>query len=238
MDTRLIPWDFFVIVIFLGTVIPWRGAVRVRRLLRQPAIGAAERLSVYLSTIAFQWIIAGLVARRAFSRGLSRIDLGLTLSNPWRTVWIAVIFTILLCANQFASIRRVAQLAPGERGSVFSVAERIMPQTNTETIVFVALACTAGVAEEFLYRGFLIAVFVRLFADSTLSVWIAALLSSALFGIGHLYQGKRGIITTFIVGILFSAIRIWSGSLVPAMVAHAAVDLVAGLGVAKFVEAM
>jgi membrane protease YdiL (CAAX protease family) len=102
----------------------------------------------------------------------------------------------------------------------------------------VALACTAGVSEEFLYRGFLIAVFVRLFADSTLSVWIAALLSSALFGIGHLYQGKRGIITTFIVGILFSAIRIWSGSLVPAMVAHAAVDLVAGLGVAKFVEAM
>jgi membrane protease YdiL (CAAX protease family) len=198
-------------------------------------IGVGERLSLYSSTIAFQWIIAGIVLWRAFSRGLSRIDLGLTVSNPWSTAGIAIIFTTLLCANQFASLRRVAQLVPGERGSVFSLAERIMPRTNTEMIVFVALACTAGVSEEFLYRGFLFAVFARLFTGPTLSILIAAVTSSALFGIGHLYQGKRGIITTFVVGMLFSAVRIWSGSLVPAMVAHAAVDLIAGLCVAKFV---
>jgi hypothetical protein len=44
-----------------------------------------------------------------------------------------------------------------------------------------------------------------------------------------LYQGHRGVVTTFIVGILFSTVRIWSGNIVPAIVVHIGVDLVAGL---------
>jgi len=46
---------------------------------------------------------------------------------------------------------------------------------------------------------------------------------------GAFVSGRRGVITTFIVGILFSTVRIWTGNIVPAIVGHIGVDLVAGL---------
>ena len=104
-----------------------------------------------------------------------------------------------------------------------------MPQHPGEAFVFVALACTAGLSEEFVYRGFVFAVFSRAFAETPFTALLALVASSAWFAMAHLYQGRRGIITTFVVGILFSTVRIWTGNIVPAIVGHIGVDLVAGL---------
>ena len=233
----IIPWDFLLILIVLGTLVPWRGAVRVRRLLDRPSSGPTERLSLYGSTIAYQWLIVAVVAWRALSRGLRPVDLGLTASNPWKITWIAIIFTTLLCSNQWASLRRMTQIPDAQRGLMFKIAEKIMPSSSTEMFVFVLLACTAGLSEEFLYRGFVFTAFVRVFATSSLSVLIAAVLSSIWFAVGHIYQGQRGLITTFVVGMLFAAIRIWTTSLVPSMVAHAGIDIVAGVCLWKYRKA-
>jgi uncharacterized protein len=232
----LIPRDFILILIALGTLVPWRGAVRVKHLLGQPVLSARERLSLYASTIFYQWLLVAVVAWRAFSRKLSFVELGLTTSDTWRTAWIAVILTTLLCVNQWASLRRMTQLPESQRGLLLRVAEKIMPRSFPETLVFAALACTAGLAEEFLYRGFVFTVFARLFASSAASIPLAVVLSSVWFGVGHLYQGRRGIITTFVVGILFSMVRIWSGSLIPSMAAHAGMDLMAGIGMSRFIR--
>jgi uncharacterized protein len=231
-----IPWDFLLILIVLATLVPWRGAVRVRGLLRKLGLGTTERLFLYASTIAYQWLIAAVVAWRAFSRRLSPTDLGLALSDPLRTAAIATALTTLLCVNQWASLRRIIQVPDTQRGLMFRIAERIMPRTLGETVVFAALACTAGLSEEFLYRGFVFAVFAGMFATSALAIWIAAILSSAWFAIAHLYQGQRGIITTFVVGMLFSLVRIWSRSLIPSMAAHAGIDLIAGIYVSRFLQ--
>jgi membrane protease YdiL (CAAX protease family) len=224
------PWDFIVVLFVLGVLVPWRGAMRIKRLLAQPALTTSQRLSLYASTIAFQWVIVAIVAWRAFSRHLTPEELGLTVSAPWRTVLIAVILTALLCVNQWASLRRIARLPEDQHGFMFRFTEKIMPHNSPETLVFTALACTAGMSEEFLYRGFIFAAFVRAFANSPFpTLFAAVLVSSALFAIGHLYQGWRGIITTLVVAFLFSGVRIWSGNLVPPTAAHIAVDLVAGL---------
>jgi uncharacterized protein len=223
------PWDFLLILMALGILVPWRGAVRVQNILRQPVFGPRERLSLYASTIAYQSLIVAVVAWRGFSRKLAPSELGLTLGDPWRTAWIALAFTTLLCANQWASFRRMVRSPETQRGLMFRIMEKIMPRTSNETVIFAALACTAGLSEEFLYRGFVFAVFVRLFATSAMSVSIAAVLSSAWFAIAHSYQGWRGVITTFVVGILFVLVRIWTGSLLPSVAAHAGIDLVAGL---------
>ncbi|MGA8014164.1 MAG: CPBP family intramembrane glutamic endopeptidase, partial [Candidatus Acidiferrales bacterium] len=45
----------------------------------------------------------------------------------------------------------------------------------------------------------------------------------------HLYQGRRGVITTFVVGLLFSLVRSWTGSLLAPLVAHFVADITAGL---------
>ena len=224
------PWDFILILFVLGVLVPWRGAMRIRRLLAQPALTTSERLSLYASTIAFQWLIVAIVAWRAFSRHLTLEELGLTVSAPWHTVLIAVVLTALLCVNQWASLRRIARLPENQRGFMLRFTEKIMPHSSPEVLVFTALACTAGVSEEFLYRGFVFAAFIRVFENATfLALFAAVVISSALFATGHLYQGWRGILTTFVVGILFSSLRIWSGNLAPPVAAHIAVDLVAGV---------
>jgi membrane protease YdiL (CAAX protease family) len=127
-------------------------------------------------------------------------------------------------------------LPEGKRGSLFAITEKIMPQTPKETYVYAALACTAGIAEEFLYRGFVFMAFVRMIVNFGPPNALAAILSSAWFSLAHLYQGRRGIITTFIVGMIFASIRIWTGSLVPAVFAHMGIDLVVGICASRYLQ--
>jgi membrane protease YdiL (CAAX protease family) len=236
VNLTAIPWDFGLILAALGVVIPWRGTVRVRRLMKVEDLGASGRLSLYGSTICFQWVIAALVLWRALARGMNLAELGLTLSDPWRAAWMTFALTLLLCAGQFAGLQKMVQIPAENRGDLFRITEKIMPRTRMESIVFAALASTAGLSEEFLYRGFLLAIFAKVFATAGGSFILGSCMSSLWFAVAHIYQGRRGIITTFVVGFIFAAIRVLSGSLLPSIVAHAAVDLIIGLCVPRLLR--
>ncbi len=229
MSLSTIPWDFILILLILGVVVPWRGAVRIKRLLAQDVLTTSQRLSLYASTIAFQWLLVAVIFWRSFSRHLSPNELGLVVSGIWQTWSVALVVTGLLCMNQWAGVRKMARLPPSQRGFLFQFTQKIMPQHPGEAFVFVALACTAGLSEEFVYRGFVFAVFSRAFTGTPFAGFFALVISSAWFAMAHLYQGRRGIITTFIVGLLFSILRIWTGNIMPAIAGHIGVDLVAGL---------
>jgi len=97
--------------------------------------------------------------------------------------------------------------------------EPLMPHTVAERWRFHAVSITAGVCEETLFRGFLLWYFAM-----WVGVWPAAVLSSIVFGLGHVYLGVKQIPNTAIVGLLMAAIAILSGSLWPAMLLHAAID--------------
>jgi membrane protease YdiL (CAAX protease family) len=224
-----IPWDFILILVVLGVLVPWRGAVRVRRLLAQPALTSSQRLSLYASTIAFQWSIVAVIYWRSVARHLTPADLGLVVSGIWQTLSITFAFTALLCVNQWAGLKKIALVPADQRGFLFQFTQKIMPQTSVETLIFVALALTAGLSEEFIYRGFVFALFSRVFGVSAFGILLATVISSIWFAAAHLYQGRRGVATTFVVGVLFAAVRIWTGNLVPAIIGHTGVDLVAGI---------
>jgi membrane protease YdiL (CAAX protease family) len=231
-----IPWDFFLILVLLAVVIPWRGTVRMKRLMSLPQTSASDRLALYGSTILFQWLLVLIVAWRCVARSVDLGELGLSTSDPWRIAWISAVLTGLLCLNQVFGLTKLSQLPREKRGSVFTVAERIMPRTSREILVFAALACTAGISEEFLYRGFAFLAFVRMIVNYGPPNTAAAVLSSVWFAAAHAYQGKRGIFTTCVVGMIFAAVRIWTGSILPAMVAHFGIDLVAGLCFSKLLR--
>ena len=78
--------------------------------------------------------------------------------------------------------------------------------------------------------------FVRLMINYGPPLALAAIVSSAWFSFAHLYQGRRGVITTFVVGLIFAIVRIWTGSLIPVITAHIAIDLVAGILAPKFLR--
>ena len=234
MNFSALPWDFILILLVLAVAIPWRGAIRIQRLLAQPSFTSGQRLSLYTSTILFQWVLAAVVFWRGYSRHLTPNQLGLVVPGVWRTGLIALVLTAILCLNQWAGLKKMEKTGVDRSSLLFRFRERIMPHTALETVVFAGLACTAGLVEEFVYRGFVFAVCATVFTPSVHPALLAMIVSSAWFAIAHFYQGRRGIITTFVVGMLFSAVRFWTGSLVPVMLAHGGIDLMAGIPLQKF----
>src|SRR3989440_9531024 len=224
------PWDIWLIFLVLAVIVPWRGRARLQQLLAKPRVKGNERLALYASTIAFQWIAVAVAAWRAWAHEFTRIELGLTVPNWLSIAGLAVAGAALLAAFQWANLRRVGRSEVPARVRLQALAERILPQARRETELFLALAVTAGLCEEFLYRGFALAAFAR----AGLPSWATVGVSAVLFGLAHLYQGRGGFVSTTILGLLFGAVRLSSGSLIPIAVWHTAVDIVAGIAGPKF----
>ena len=220
------PWDIWLIFLVLAVVVPWRGRIRLKQLLAKPRVESRERVSLYLSTILFQWVAVGIAGWRAWAHGYTRPELGLSTGpNLLRTIIAGIVGTVLLASLHWMNFRRMGRLLDKLPPRVQAMATRILPQSATERLPFSALAITAGCCEEFLYRGFAMAAFAR----AGFPIWASVVVSSVLFGAAHLYQGRGGLIGTGILGLLFSAFRAYTGSLLPVAAWHAAVDIVAGI---------
>jgi membrane protease YdiL (CAAX protease family) len=61
---------------------------------------------------------------------------------------------------------------------------------------------TAGYREEFFFRAYLL----RRLGQAGLPAWAAVALSTALFGVGHVYEGVLGVAIAVSMGILFSMV--------------------------------
>lgn len=219
------PWDILLIFLVLGVVVPWRGRARLKQLLARPRVEPAERLSLYGSTIAFQWIATAVAAWRAWAHGFTARQLGLAVPNRWKLLVITVLGFVLIVTLQWLNLRRMGRSTSPLRGPLQALAERILPQSTMELIPFFALAVTAGLCEEFLYRGFAMAVLTR----GGLPTFAVVILSAILFGMAHLYQGRSGFVSTTLLGILLGVSRAALGSLVPVVAWHMGVDVVAGM---------
>ncbi|HEY6465038.1 MAG TPA: type II CAAX endopeptidase family protein [Candidatus Acidoferrales bacterium] len=217
-------WDYAVILAFLVIVLPLVGKWRVERILRQPETNQAERLRLYASTIAFQWLLVALIAWRTSAHGITTAELGLMAPFPLRTALVALGLASLILLNQLVSLRFVGSRPEELQGKLARVALRIFPQDNLERLVFFGVVTTVAICEEFIYRGFVQGLFALLFQSAVAGV----LVSAAMFSVAHLYQGKRGLVATCVVGILFAAARAFTGSLIPAVCAHFVTDFVAG----------
>jgi membrane protease YdiL (CAAX protease family) len=226
ISSQLMPWDFALIFIFLATVVPWLGRRRVRQLLQAPETTKSDRLELYASTVASQWIITGVILWRTGAHRISAPSLGLAIPNLALTAAISAVLAILIFANQILSLRRLTLRPSDAHGLLPQLALKIFPQDAVERLVFFAVVITVAACEEFIYRGFVQQVFVNWSGEV---VVVGILGSAAMFALAHLYQGRRGLASTFIVGVLFAAVRAWTGSLIPSLIAHFVADLTVGL---------
>jgi uncharacterized protein len=97
------------------------------------------------------------------------------------------------------------------------------PATWTERRWYSFLCVTAGICEETLYRGFL--MHYLHVVPLSLNLTLALFISSAIFGLGHLYQGIGGAASTIVIGLLFGLLFLLTGSLLLPIVFHSAIDL-------------
>ncbi|MCI0490217.1 MAG: CPBP family intramembrane metalloprotease [Blastocatellia bacterium] len=151
-------------------------------------------------------------------------SLGLGLPLHWR-FWTGLGVVLLAIAGLILQLRRIQNSEEARnqvRDQLQPVAE-ILPHDRTEMTRFTALSLTAGISEEILYRGFLI-WYISQFAG----LLPAVLLSSVLFGLGHIYQGLQGVIKTAAIGLFSALLYILTESLWVPMLLHAYVDINSG----------
>lgn len=97
----------------------------------------------------------------------------------------------------------------------------LLPRNRPELGWGAALSVNAGVVEELLFRLALPALLVVVTGEPISAFVLAAL----LFGALHAYQGWVGVVATTVVGLLFTALYVVSGSIGLAMLVHALFDL-------------
>ncbi|MGB0035888.1 MAG: type II CAAX endopeptidase family protein [Candidatus Acidiferrales bacterium] len=219
-------WDYALIIFFLGVAVPWLGRRRIRLLMEMQQTTKVDRLSLYASTVAFQWLAAGFILWRTSAHGIRAPLLGLAIPNAVLTLAISVILVALIFATQIVSLGRLVAKPAEIQGLLPQLALKIFPQDDVERLAFFALVATVAVCEEIIYRGFMQTVFTQ-WSGGSVFAGIAA--SAVLFALAHLYQGRRGLLSTFAVGALFSIVRALTGSLIPSMSAHFVADITVGL---------
>jgi membrane protease YdiL (CAAX protease family) len=192
------------------------------------------RRNAYRYVVAGQWgitAIALLLWARAHRPWNS---LGLVPPQDWHLV-PGILITALIIALTIRQFRAVQRLGVERRtvlrGRLGEV-EFFLPHTPAEHRWFLLLSVAAGFCEEVLYRGFLtwlVASYVGL--PAAIGVVVVA------FGLGHVSQGRSGVIKTGLVGLVMSFIVVLTGWLVPAMIVHALLDIGAGdLGFAIYYD--
>jgi membrane protease YdiL (CAAX protease family) len=85
-----------------------------------------------------------------------------------------------------------------------------------EFLLAVVLVIVVALSEETIFRGYLIHRLERVIGS-----WpAAALLSSFIFSLGHGYEGTAGVVTVGVLGLIFSLVYRWRGSLVAPVTMH------------------
>ncbi|MFF5228986.1 CPBP family intramembrane glutamic endopeptidase [Dactylosporangium sp. NPDC000521] len=147
--------------------------------------------------------------------------IGWTGHKVWREVAWGVALTVpVLIGSQVldAALRSAGLSGPRPSGAGLVPAPGI-----GQLLLAVALVAVVAVAEETVFRGYLI---LRIAGVLRSRGW-AVLLSSVIFSIGHGYEGSAGLLTVGATGVALAAVYVWRHSLVAPMVMHFLLDLLA-----------
>ena len=197
---------------FFGLLIPWL-AWRSR--------GQVARHTATLRARHFANVIIQLVIFLVISLAVAWVE-HIPVWKPWAGHWLGWLLAAALAVGGIVVMRPHWRKNVEKRDPTIRL---FMPTNGTERRLWVLVAVAAGVSEEVTYRGVLFALLWML----TGSGWAAAVIAAIIFGVSHAVQGWKaaGIVT--IIALALHGLVALSGTLYPAIVAHAVYDIVAGL---------
>ena len=233
-QSMLSSWDSWLLTAILLVIVPAVGYLRFRRLQINARLARPVRtkLTLYARIICWQWLLVAammLVIRR---HGLSMADVGERFGDARLTLAVTAGLLLILGAVTVIILRRIQRSPPERLAARVGPLRHILPAFGPEMVAFAFVSLNAGVCEELLYRGWL----VNLLRAATGSAWIAIVVGAAAFGIGHVYQGTKGMLRTGFVGLQLAYLFVVVDSLIPGQALHAAVDLVTAFALATAVS--
>jgi membrane protease YdiL (CAAX protease family) len=106
---------------------------------------------------------------------------------------------------------------------------RFVPGTGADWVLKIALAVTAGISEEVVYRG----VLVQILWYSLGEFWLATGISAIGFVLAHRQQGLQSMLVILAIALLMQWLVQSTGTLLGAMVVHALYDIIAMVVIAR-----
>jgi membrane protease YdiL (CAAX protease family) len=227
-----------VVAAYLVVGEPVAGHVLHRRFEARLRTDPRARRSFYLRLLVLEWGLALLtLVVWLLSPGVTAGQVGLRWPQRWPGVLtsLVVVLVLLFVVVSTRALRSGALLdaatdPPRRKPGAGRHAEppghatlALLPRSAGERRLFTLVGVTAGVCEEWLYRGFFLAVVAGLAGG--LPTWALVLVAAAAFGAAHAYQGRAGIALTGVLGGVMAALYLQTGSLLLPVLLHAAIDL-------------
>lgn len=213
-------WDL-IPVLLLGLGAPLLAAFvtipKLRRL--TPEQQDAMRPNLYLNVCVHQWLFAFAALTPWLFRDESLPALGLGMpADGWPYAAVGAATAAVLLVWQRIQVKQHPQGAAAVRRQLEAVSW-VIPRRRAELVGWALVCLHAGVCEELFYRGYLLGLARSVMPEE--AAWVAV---SAAFGLGHLYQGGKGVFQTALLGGAFLFMAVMSGSLWLPMIAHALFD--------------
>jgi uncharacterized protein len=194
---------------------------------------SGDHVHRYLFGIGWEWLLAALAWWGIRIRHVPVRQLLGRRRAGWK-MWardfgVAMIFWLLavMVLAAMATILRLLHQATLQKAVI-----DLAPNGGLEIALWLALCISAGIVEEFVFRGYLLQQFASLasFAGrAERGLWVGILASSLVFGISHGYEGVGGMLAVTAYGAMFCALAVKRNSLRAGMMAHAWHDSLTGI---------
>lgn len=204
------------VLVFLGLIVP--SMIIAFFTNRQGQLGFGQLAT---ATMARDLGLVALIVFFVWRNGERLGDLGL---RRRERTWTQVALGMLLFPPFFFGLRWLEQFFIHIGLSVPKDANPIAIPAPTlgELVLGASLVAVVAFSEELIFRGYLIGRF----RGTGASTAVAVVASTAIFTLGHGYEGTAGLATVSVMGLIFALVYLWRKSLTTAMTLHFLQDLV------------
>jgi len=219
-----------VLFILFGIVFPLNAVFRAQPLLKGMEDWTTPlKLAFYRGNSAALWIMSAIVVGIWLFAGRPLATLGLQWPQPasWPpSLGVTLLFVLAYGIDIWLEIATPAArrqtVAQWRKNTPF------LPENQTELRGFSALAFSAGVGEEVIFRGFFITYLISLLGDTMGGQFAALLIATLIFALSHFYQGWKAVVKIAVLSLAFGSLFLISGSLLLPVLLHLLVDLLGG----------
>ena len=236
--TEIVPWNpwlgmIFIILVFFGAqvlsgVFVALAAASVRGSAFASALGDVQTQFLFVLLSEIFTVGAIVLFVRAYKQKLSLIGLRVPRwRDPVYGLLAVPVYYFLFFLALSAATRVFPSLNVSQKQEIGF--DNVTGQTQL-ILTFISLVVLVPIAEELMFRGFM---FTNL--RKSMPIWVAGLITSLLFGAGHLMEGGAsgplyvGALQTFTLSVVLIYLRQKTRTLWPGIMLHASNNFVAFL---------